>query len=111
MTGVSAIYSDAVVVGPAAGSSALKSVPCTRQGASLASCGGCDRRWNGLAEAHCAACHRSFSTAGAFDAHRMADRCLDPEHVVDRRGQRRLLLRQRLDGAVWVRAFHFGGAA
>lgn len=34
------------------------------------SCGGCDARWGGFRIAHCAACHRTFSTPANFDRHR-----------------------------------------
>ena len=44
-------------------------------------CGGCDRNWTGLAEAHCATCHRHFTGVTAFDAHRVGptDEAAGPE--------------------------------
>ncbi len=60
------------------------------------SCRGCDRRWESIAQAHCSACHRHFSTTGNFDAHRDRGRCKAPSRIgmktVDRAG-----------GKVWVR--------
>lgn len=45
-------------------------------------CSGCDASWTGLGRAHCAACHRTYSTAGLFTAHRRDVRgvgtCMEP---------------------------------
>lgn len=35
----------------------------------LNTCGGCATRWSGTVEAHCSACHESFSTPENFDKH------------------------------------------
>jgi hypothetical protein len=52
-------------------------------GASLPnSCGRCPARWAGSNTAHCASCHRTFSSPSAFDDHRIrntvAGGCIDP---------------------------------
>ncbi|SNR47896.1 hypothetical protein SAMN06265360_1077 [Haloechinothrix alba] len=41
----------------------------------------CGTTWTGLARAHCGACHRTFNTAGLFDAHRRDGACRDPASV------------------------------
>lgn len=49
----------------------VPAVSTTARGASVASCGGCDARWNantGLT--HCANCHATFGSLSGFDAHR-----------------------------------------
>lgn len=61
------------------------------------SCGGCDNRWSGTSMAHCAGCHRTFTTVGNFDKHRSGSRsghaageCSDPADrglVENARGQ------------------------
>lgn len=57
-------------------------------------CSGCAATWQGLRVAHCRGCHRTFAGVGLFDLHRTADgRCLDPETVVGRDGERRLFFR------------------
>lgn len=65
--------------------------------AETASCGGCEARWRGTAQAHCGACHRSFNSVSAFDQHRRRDTCLDPLDVRDRDGYAAMRL---IDG-VW----------
>lgn len=57
--------------------------------ASAAACA-CGRRWTALREAHCPVCHRHFSTARWFDAHRKGmgrTGCLDPATIPDRDGR------------------------
>lgn len=58
-------------------------------------CSGCDATWTGVAVAHCSAknCHRTFSGPGLFDLHRSEGRCLDPDQVLTRGGERRLFFR------------------
>jgi hypothetical protein len=50
-------------------------------------CGGCANTWTGLAVAHCATCHRTFGTVGAFDRHRSQrgphGACHDPAELPD----------------------------
>lgn len=46
-------------------------------------CGGCDLRWSGERAAHCARCHRHFSTDAHHHAHLIVDDgtvvgCADP---------------------------------
>jgi hypothetical protein len=45
------------------------------EGRRLASCGGCDRKWDGTRHAHCARCHASFSSPRTFDMHRSDGYC------------------------------------
>lgn len=45
------------------------------------SCGGCTNTWTGIAMAHCASCHGSFSVVSNFDKHRRNGKCLDPAVV------------------------------
>ena len=42
------------------------------------SCGTCPNTWTGNAKAHCSGCHRTFSTVGAFDRHRLRYECQNP---------------------------------
>jgi len=65
-------------------------------------CGRCARRWTSLVEAHCPSCHRHFSTAAGFDMHRREGACVDP---VTLSGRRSMHVVDRVDGAVWVRAY------
>lgn len=52
-------------------------------------CGGCDAHWYGLVQAHCALCHRTFTTPNNFDRHRAGSpklklkpgECHDPRRV------------------------------
>ena len=73
------------------------------------SCGRCERRWDGLAEAHCTSCCRHFGSVTAFDVHRTGpvdDRqCADPAVLVRRDGYPRLSPVQRTSGPTWV-VFH-----
>lgn len=66
----------------------------------------CTRRWSGLAEAHCAACHRHFSNGNTFDLHRAGGKCLDPAKIKyedgKKKGQPRLRLVTRASGPVWL---------
>lgn len=54
-------------------------------------CGGCDNRWRGLSRAHCAACHRTWSTVSGFDKHRRdvngKGTCLDPAAMRTKAGE------------------------
>lgn len=67
----------------------------------MSSCNGCDRRWNGTAEAHCAECHRQFSSVHAFDKHRRDYTCHDPAHLRRKDGNPLLDLGARRDGPIW----------
>lgn len=65
--------------------------------AQLIACG-CGERWSGVAAAHCAGCHRTFSAPGLFDKHRSArgehGTCLDPAEVRQvRTGERVMFFR------------------
>ena len=46
----------------------------------------CGARWSGTAKAHCAGCHRTFSTNGVFDRHRRNLSCLDPDTATKKDG-------------------------
>ena len=68
-----------------------------------AGCGGCDRKWTGLAECHCSGCHRHFGSISAFDTHQGADGCHDPAALKPRKnGAPRLVSVKRASGTVWV---------
>lgn len=56
-------------------------VPRVSPRGSVGHCGGCDAAWNALSVAHCATCHRTFTTVGAFDRHRRNGHCLDPDEI------------------------------
>lgn len=38
----------------------------------------CGARWSGSTTSHCGACHRTFASVGAFDAHKPVKGCIDP---------------------------------
>jgi hypothetical protein len=65
-------------------------------------CPECGATWTGLGRAHCRGeCHRSFSTASAFDAHRRdigsKGTCVDPATLLDKAGEPRF----RLEAGLW----------
>jgi hypothetical protein len=48
--------------------------------------GACGKTWRGATRAHCSGCHRTFTTVGASDKHRIGEfgvdrRCTDPATV------------------------------
>ena len=49
--------------------------------------GKCGKSWTGAGRAHCGACHETFSSLGAFDAHQRGPHvpagqlCADPEDL------------------------------
>lgn len=48
----------------------------------VGTCGRCAARWTAAGAAHCAGCHRTFSTVSGFDKHRTRDDgCLEPTTV------------------------------
>lgn len=61
------------------------------------SCNGCPNTWTAGGAAHCAACHRLFSTPRLFDLHRSArgerGACLDPAEIRTASGERVMFLR------------------
>lgn len=70
--------------------------PTPRRGAHH--CGRCPARWSGSNIAHCAECHRTFTTVANFDRHRAGSKdrafdqgeCSDPSErglVLNDRGQ------------------------
>lgn len=64
----------------------------------------CHRSWTGLAECHCAGCHRHFGSDSAFDIHQIGVDavCRDPATLFDRHGTPRLKAVERKSGMVWV---------
>ena len=67
------------------------------------SCGGCENRWGGLAQAHCSQCHQLFSGITSFDRHRRNGKCLDPAKIKNADGE--LVLELRTNGVTPVWAF------
>ena len=45
-------------------------------------CARCDTRWGGYRTAHCAACHETFASLSAFDAHRQGSHSAGTRHCV-----------------------------
>ena len=68
-------------------------------------CTTCNRTWTGLAEAHCTSCHRHFTTASAFDLHRVGPtdtrHCTDPTTLTRGDGAPKLTVTPRKSGEVW----------
>jgi hypothetical protein len=46
-------------------------------------CAWCDGWWTGLTACHCSACHRNFTSIGAFDSHRGGSHAHATRHCVD----------------------------
>ena len=94
-----------VAPGPDLGVPAGGGVPQSPRGASRTpwvthSCGA---RWTGTRPAHCAACHVTFSSDAAFDAHRRGGGvCLDPATAVHADGSPRFELRRNGTWGGWV---------
>lgn len=66
--------------------------------AALITCSGCTHTWTAGGAAHCAACHRTYSTPRLFDLHRAArggehGSCLDPEQILNGSGERVMFFR------------------
>jgi hypothetical protein len=57
----------------------------------LIRCNGCSTTWTGAMACHCASCHRTFTGVTAFDLHRTGGRCNDPETLVTKLGEPRLV--------------------
>lgn len=55
-------------------------------------CTGCPARWTATGAAHCASCHRTFSSPRLFDAHRSTrgelGSCVDPVTLTVQTGAR-----------------------
>lgn len=60
-----------------------RSEPSTAPAQGTIGCSGCTTRWSGIGKAHCAACHRTFTTAKLFDRHRTKFECVDPASLVN----------------------------
>lgn len=81
-------------------------------------CPDCGRQWTGSREAHCPACHRHFSSDGAFDMHQRLDHdpckghpksrcyarlvCRDPKTLTTADGSPRLVEVETPDGPMWA---------
>lgn len=59
----------------------------------------CGAGWRSRRAAHCAACHLTFSSDSAFDAHRRAGQCLDPATATRRDGTPRFQARSDTSAA------------
>jgi hypothetical protein len=72
----------------------------------VTTCPVCDRRWTGLSECHCTACHAHFSSDKTFDRHLAApqsrDVCYDPGTLRDRHGRRVFKSVGKASGLVWM---------
>lgn len=72
-------------------------------------CVRCDRRWNGLAEAHCSGCCEHFSSVFAFDKHRFGKedtrRCLTIEEMLAKKMVYDTESRKWVSGAMINRSF------
>ena len=83
---------------------------------SHSSCRTCGRKWTGMKECHCTACHRHFSTVRNFDAHMKRGRCVDPLTLHQRSSSRPLYaIKQSPLGKTFISAsvrkkHSFGGA-
>lgn len=71
-------------------------------------CPGCDVRWaqRGNQTGHCSACHRTFGSLDAFDAHQSIDdgvvTCTAPDLLKSRDGAARFRAKRDAEGAlVW----------
>lgn len=76
----------------------------------------CGRKWDGLAECHCAGgpgdpgCHLHFLSVAGFDQHRVAMRCYTLDELRERPskkaalGVQRMYETTRMHGPVWVTA-------
>lgn len=70
----------------------------------------CGRTWTGLNQAHCAICHRHFSSVAHFDRHRPSyDGCLDPAAILKRSGEPVFKLSAGPLGHTWVGAGEYAG--
>lgn len=47
----------------------------------LTTCRECGHQWSALSLCHCASCHETFLSVGAFDVHRVRYLCEHPWHV------------------------------
>jgi hypothetical protein len=69
-------------------------------------CGDCDRMWTGTAQAHCARCHRHFSSSSGFDLHLTSDGCREPWLVVRKCQAPRFKVVEHKYGPTWVQSVH-----
>lgn len=58
-------------------------------------CPRCPVRWSGANTGHCGACHRTFTGVIAFDKHRVRGKCVNPETILNQKGERVLALTSR----------------
>lgn len=52
--------------------------PAPGRPANVVTCAKCRSEWSGLAAAHCAGCHLTFTGINAFEKHRLRGVCLLP---------------------------------
>lgn len=71
------------------------------------SCSTCQRRWGGLAEAHCTTCCKHFVSVTGFDAHRHEGTCFTTAELMEPRpksttGKPRMEALSDPRGIIWV---------
>lgn len=64
------------------------------------SCRDCGAEWAGTGPCHCTGCHETFSSESSFTMHQRIDKeghgtCLDPEEMLTKAGERRLIRNKR----------------
>lgn len=69
-------------------------------------CRDCDRIWTGTAQAHCATCHRHFSTTSGFDLHLSSKGCSEPYAIRRKCGFPRFKVVEHKYGPTWVQTVH-----
>ena len=73
-------------------------------------CTTCGRRWTSPREAHCAVCHRHFTSYAPFDIHLLTSRDgetvehREPATVTTRDGRAKLVQVERSSGPTWATA-------
>lgn len=64
-------------------------------------CGGCDRRWTSLKQAHCAKCHEHFASVNVSDHHDRGGECQHPAAVRNKANTPVYRLSDEVEGPVW----------
>lgn len=66
----------------------------------MSACEVCESVWTGSRNAHCMACHRTFSSESSFSLHQGAiEVCRDPATILTKSGNPRLILNER---GIWA---------
>lgn len=73
----------------------------TQRAPSLIRCNGCDNGWTGAMVCHCCVCHRTFTGFRAFDTHRVGAVCNDPETILTKTGEPRLVRVEKTHWSGW----------